>query len=169
MIRRGYCSITVVNYDGTWLIRFVSKNYTHPWKNFANKFCLVLYVYICLFVKKFSWNIQTRPKGRSGWSWKRLSPWVYVLIPNTDSSGMQSSSMVASDVCVVLHLGVTELRALCRRRGRGKYKSKLMSVMRWIYIRLSFNYAITRQLYPWLLWIKLVRVSDIYWCPRIKL
>ena len=41
MIRRwfrgGYCSITVANHSGTWLIRFVSKNYTHPWKDFVNK------------------------------------------------------------------------------------------------------------------------------------
>ena len=54
MIRCSYCSITVSNHGGTWLIRFVSKNYTHPWKSFANKFRLVLYAYIRLFVKKIS-------------------------------------------------------------------------------------------------------------------
>ena len=47
----GYCSITVINRGGTWLIRFVSKNYTHSWKNFANKFRLVLHACICLFYK----------------------------------------------------------------------------------------------------------------------
>ena len=52
MIKLSYCSIIVDNYGGTWLIRFVSKNYAHPWKFFANKLRLVLHACICLFVKK---------------------------------------------------------------------------------------------------------------------
>jgi len=60
MIKRGYCSITVANYDGTWLIRFISKSYIHPQKDFANKFHLVLHACICLFVKKIS---PTHPKA----------------------------------------------------------------------------------------------------------
>ena len=38
-----YCSITVANNRLIIVIRFVAKNYTHPWKSFANKFRLVLY------------------------------------------------------------------------------------------------------------------------------
>ena len=30
MIMGGYCSITAANHGGTWLIKFGSKNYTHP-------------------------------------------------------------------------------------------------------------------------------------------
>ena len=55
MIRRDYCSINVANHDGTWLIRFVPKNYTHTWKGFANKLRLILHACIRLFVKFFSW------------------------------------------------------------------------------------------------------------------
>ena len=51
MIEYGYCSITVANQDGTWVIRFVSKNYTHLWKSFANRFHLILHADICLFVQ----------------------------------------------------------------------------------------------------------------------
>ena len=54
MIKSGYCSITVANYDGTLLIRFVSKNYTHPQKDFANKLHLVHHACIRLFLKKNS-------------------------------------------------------------------------------------------------------------------
>ena len=56
MFRRSYCSITVANHDGTWLIRFVSKNYTHLWKDFANKLCLVLYACVRLFFN-FTWTL----------------------------------------------------------------------------------------------------------------
>ena len=53
MVRRGYCSITIANHDETWLIRFDSKSYTHPWKDFANKLRLVLHACIRFFVKFF--------------------------------------------------------------------------------------------------------------------
>ena len=65
MIRRGYCSITVASHGGTWPIRFVSKNYTYSWKNFANKFCLVIHVSsptVILLWKFFHHINQTRPK-----------------------------------------------------------------------------------------------------------
>ena len=39
----GYCSITVANHRLITVIRFVVKNYTHPWKDFANKIRLVLH------------------------------------------------------------------------------------------------------------------------------
>ena len=42
-LENGYCSITVANPQLITVIRFVSKSYTHPWKNFANKFRLVLH------------------------------------------------------------------------------------------------------------------------------
>ena len=57
MIRIWYCSITVANHKLTITIRLVSKNYTHPWKDFANKLRLVLHAYIRLFVKKI-WSPQ---------------------------------------------------------------------------------------------------------------
>ena len=46
-----YCSITVVNHQLITVIRFVVKSYSHPWKGFANKFRLVLYVYNIFFSK----------------------------------------------------------------------------------------------------------------------
>ena len=64
IIRSGYCSITVANHGRTWLIRFVSKNYTHSWNFFTNKVRLVFYVCICLFVKKNQDGNQTRQKSR---------------------------------------------------------------------------------------------------------
>jgi len=45
----GYCSITVVNHRLITIIRFIVKNYTHPWKDFANKFRLVLHAYEIFF------------------------------------------------------------------------------------------------------------------------
>ena len=68
MIERSHCSITVANYDETWLIRFVSKSYTHMWKSFANKFRLVLHACIRHFVKKISWchpNMAQKDEGES--------------------------------------------------------------------------------------------------------
>ena len=62
MIRHGYRSITVANHDEIWLIRFMSKSYTHPWKSFTNKNRLVLHVCICFFWKIFNAFIQTRPE-----------------------------------------------------------------------------------------------------------
>ena len=46
-----YCSITVANYQLITVIRFISKSYTHPYKNFANKLHLVLHAYEILFSK----------------------------------------------------------------------------------------------------------------------
>ena len=47
----GYCSITVANHQLITVIRFVSKNYTHPWKGFANRLRLVLHTCEILFSK----------------------------------------------------------------------------------------------------------------------
>ena len=41
----GYCSNTVANNQLINVIRFVSKSYTHPWKDFANRLHLVLHAY----------------------------------------------------------------------------------------------------------------------------
>ena len=62
MIRGGYCSITVDNYGGIWLIRFVSKSYIYLLKYFANKLRLVLHAYIYFFWKKFEGENQAWPK-----------------------------------------------------------------------------------------------------------
>ena len=45
-----YCSVTVTNHSGIWLIRYILKSYTHPWKSFANKLRLVLHACIRLFM-----------------------------------------------------------------------------------------------------------------------
>ena len=50
----GYCSVTVTNHSGIWLIRYILKSYTHPWKSFANKLCLVLHACIRLFMQNFT-------------------------------------------------------------------------------------------------------------------
>ena len=39
----GYCSITIANHRLVTVVRFVAKNYTHPWKVFANRFHLIHY------------------------------------------------------------------------------------------------------------------------------
>ena len=39
----GYCSITVANHPLIIVIRFVAKNYIRPWRDFANRFHLVLH------------------------------------------------------------------------------------------------------------------------------
>ena len=58
--------ITVANHSGIWFIRFVSKNYIHPWKNFTNKLYLVLHSHIHhFFEKKFRVKpnmAQSRPR-----------------------------------------------------------------------------------------------------------
>ena len=46
-----YCSITVAKHDETWVIRFVSKSYTHPWKKFANRLHLVLHADVRFFMQ----------------------------------------------------------------------------------------------------------------------
>ena len=51
-----YCSITVANNQLIIIIRFVSKNYTHPWKCFANRLHLVLHIW----KKKFSKNVRKK-------------------------------------------------------------------------------------------------------------
>ena len=84
MIRSGYCSITVANYGGTWLIRFVSKSYTYPWKSFANKLCLVPYTYICLFVKRI-------------WGWK---PNMAIFTLYLRAPLLRLETMILSDTTV---------------------------------------------------------------------
>ena len=93
MIKRRYCSITVANYDGTWLIIFISKSYIHPQKFFVNTFYLVLHECICLFWKKFHAPIQTRrllqcfacpPNGSVGLVIQRLAT---TLAPNSRGTG----------------------------------------------------------------------------------
>ena len=56
-----YCSITVVNHRLITVIRFVAKNYIHPWKGFANRLYLVLHAYEILF----SENMRVRTLARS--------------------------------------------------------------------------------------------------------
>ena len=65
----GYCSITVANQQLITTIRFVSKSYTHPWKDFANRLRLVLHACEILFSKnvreKFAVYPNTAMHGRS--------------------------------------------------------------------------------------------------------
>ena len=37
----GYCSIIVANHQLITVIRFITKNYTHPWRGFANCYCSI--------------------------------------------------------------------------------------------------------------------------------
>ena len=55
-LENDYYSITVANHILITIIRFISKSYTHMWKDFANKFCLVLHTCICFFWKKISFS-----------------------------------------------------------------------------------------------------------------
>ena len=48
--KNDYCSVIVANYRLITVIRFVVKNYDHPWKGFANKLHLVFYVREILFL-----------------------------------------------------------------------------------------------------------------------
>ena len=79
-----------------------SRKVTHPWKDFANKLHLVLHACICLFVKKFHKNIQTRPVLRSRGSWGLLGSCSYVQIT--------TSGLDARLVCVAS----CGLRPTCR-------------------------------------------------------
>ena len=47
----SYCSITVAKHWLIIFIRFVAKNYTHPWTNFTNILHLLLHAYKVLFYK----------------------------------------------------------------------------------------------------------------------
>jgi len=120
MIRRGYCSITVAIHDGTWLIRFVSKSYTHPWKGFANKFRLVLHACIRLLVKKISWfkpnslcitwlikalcgnRLQSTLRHRDQWrrlTWRWQTPlahWFCIGVPFVETGGEIGPASVAT-------------------------------------------------------------------------
>jgi len=59
---------TVANRQLITDIRFVSKNYTHPWKGFANRLYLVLHANEILFSKNVHQIYQTRPLLLSvGW------------------------------------------------------------------------------------------------------
>ena len=59
----GYCSITVSNLQLITIIRFISKNYIRPWKDFANRLHLVLHAEVRLFVK--FWFYPERPELKS--------------------------------------------------------------------------------------------------------
>ena len=50
-LENGYYNITVSNNQLIIIIRFVSKSYTHPWKDFANRLHLVLHANVRLFVQ----------------------------------------------------------------------------------------------------------------------
>ena len=55
----GYCSITVANHQLITIIRFVAKNYTHLWKDFANRLHLAYHPCEILFVALDSAGNQT--------------------------------------------------------------------------------------------------------------
>ena len=42
----GYCSITVAHHQLITVIRFISKNYIRPWKDFTNRLHLILHAKI---------------------------------------------------------------------------------------------------------------------------
>ena len=57
--------VTVANHRLITVIKFVAKSYTHPLKNFTNKFYLLLYACEILFLKNVRAifiECQTRPK-----------------------------------------------------------------------------------------------------------
>ena len=80
-----YCSITVDNHRLITVIRFVAKNYTHPWKSFANKLRLVVHARKILFVAWVAWINQIGPVwvcGRHRWSnwvliWRARAPSIF--------------------------------------------------------------------------------------------
>ena len=51
-----YCSITLANHQLITVIRFIAKSYTHLWKNFTNRFHLVLHAYEILFSRIVCWD-----------------------------------------------------------------------------------------------------------------
>ena len=62
-LEKCYCSITVENHQLITVIRFIAKNYTHPWKSFANRLYLVLHAWEILFSR------NVREKNQTGhWS-----------------------------------------------------------------------------------------------------
>jgi len=80
----GYCSITVANHRLIAVIRFVVKNYTHPWNFFANKFRLVLYAFEILFsgitCDSCDRGIKQGPcrRGQTNWSvYNAPEPWAH--------------------------------------------------------------------------------------------
>jgi len=77
-LENGYCSITVVNHQLITVIRFAAKNYTHPWKSFANRLRLVLHECKISFLTYVFRRNQTR-SNTSGllviieWDWDTSS------------------------------------------------------------------------------------------------
>ena len=58
----GYCNITIANRRLITVIRFVVKNYIHPWKNFANRLHLMLHAYEIFFSKNMRATMLARSK-----------------------------------------------------------------------------------------------------------
>ena len=57
-----YCSITVANHRLIIVIRFVAKNYIHPWNDFANRLHLVLHARKIFFPKNMRARILVLSK-----------------------------------------------------------------------------------------------------------
>ena len=93
MIKSGYCSTTVANYGGTWLIRFVSKNYIHLWKIFKNKFRLVLHACIRFFFEK---NFRCEPNmAPRSLSYVALSEeWVRKILGSMEISPSYCANLI---------------------------------------------------------------------------
>jgi len=53
-LENDYCSITVANHQLISASRFITKSYTHRWKDFANRLHLVFHAEVRCFVK--SWQ-----------------------------------------------------------------------------------------------------------------
>jgi len=58
-LENGQCSITVANDQLITVIRFITKSYTHQWKDFANRLHLVLHACEILFSRNVCENNQT--------------------------------------------------------------------------------------------------------------
>ena len=93
MIKSGYCSTTVANYGGTWLIRFVSKSYIHLWKIFTNKFRLVLHACIRFFFEK---NFRCEPNmAPRSLSYVALSEeWVRKILGSMEISPSYCANLI---------------------------------------------------------------------------
>ena len=63
MNREGYCSVNVANNVLIRVIKFVSKSYTHLWRDFTNIFYLILNTCKILFSPTCTAANQTRPKN----------------------------------------------------------------------------------------------------------
>jgi len=65
-LKDDYCSTIVANHKLITIIKFVSKSYTHPYKNFGNKLRLVLHALFVFFKKKFVASTKHGPTRRAG-------------------------------------------------------------------------------------------------------